>query len=160
LALWFAEAPDEAAMHRLWRSAFGVYGSRHLMVDAETATARDDNPIPASTSWSQAPPLLISPRLRRTGSYERRGHASRVISREDGRRLLAERATRQAEQTAAARARLATGRPIRLGQLGELDEDAFRLFRGPDHVIDIVDLTGDSSEFAAEPQTAPRRLVA
>jgi uncharacterized protein (TIGR02677 family) len=209
LALWFAEAPDEAAMHRLWRSAFGVYGSRHLMVDAETAKARDDNPIPASTSWGQAPPLLISPRLRRTGSYERRGHASRVISREDGRRVLAERAARQAEQTAAARARLATGRPIRLGQLGELDEDAFRLFltllsdvlsagrpdqreirtttadgslgvqlitlanapqveirtpagvlRGPDHMIEIVDLTGDASEFAAEHQTAPRRLVA
>lgn len=128
LALWFAQAPDEGAMHRLWRTAFGLYGSRHLMLDAETAAAREQHPVPATTPWSQAPPLLISPRLRRTGSYERRGRLARVISRQDGRRLLAERAAQEAEQTAAARARLATGHPIRLGQLGELDQDAFRLF--------------------------------
>ena len=35
---------------------------------------------------------------------------------------------RQSEQTAAARARLATGRPTKLGELGELDPDAFGLF--------------------------------
>jgi uncharacterized protein (TIGR02677 family) len=194
LALWFAEAPDDAALHRLWRAAFGVYGSRHLVLDDDTRKAREEQPVPASTSWMQGPPLHISPRLRRTGSYERRGHPNRVVNREDSRRLLAQRAARQTEQTAAARARLATGRPTHLGELGELDRDAFGLFlallgdalsarrsgqrkvstttadgalhislvaladadlveirtpagvfRGPDHVIEIADLTPGSN---------------
>jgi uncharacterized protein (TIGR02677 family) len=128
LALWFAQAPDDDALHRLWRTAFGVYSSRHLVLDGETLKAREEQPVPVSTSWMQAPPLQISPRLRRTGSYERRGHPNRVTSREDGRRLLAARAARQTEQTAIARRRLATGRLTMLGQLGELDPDAFSLF--------------------------------
>jgi len=190
LALWFAEAPDEAALHRLWRGAFGLYGSRHLVLDGDTRTAREEQPVAPSTSWREAPPLYISPRLRRTGSYERRGRAHRITDREEGRRLLAQLAARQSEQTAAARARLATGRPTKLGELGELDPGAFGLFlsllgdalaarrpdrrevatttvdgtlgvrlvaladagpveirtpagifRGPDHVIEIADLT-------------------
>lgn len=128
LALWFAEAPDDAAMHRLWRSAFGLYGSRHLVLDGDTRTAREESPVQPSTSWHDAPALHISPRLRRTGSYERRGRPNRIANREEGRRLLAQLAARQSEQTAAARARLATGRPTKLGELGELDPDAFGLF--------------------------------
>jgi uncharacterized protein (TIGR02677 family) len=128
LALWFAQAPDDAALHRLWRSAFGVYGSRHLILDDETRKAREEEPVPTSTLWMQAPPLNISPQLRRTGSYERRGRPNRIASREEGRRLLAELTARQTEQTAAARARLATGRPTSLGELGELELDAFGLF--------------------------------
>ncbi len=128
LALWFAEAPDDAALHRLWRSAFGLYGSRHLVLDSDTHTAREESPVQPSASWRDAPPLHISPRLRRTGSYERRGRPNRIANREQGRRLLAQLAARQSEQTAAARARLATGRPTRLGELGELDADAFGLF--------------------------------
>ncbi|MGI8801863.1 MAG: TIGR02677 family protein [Solirubrobacteraceae bacterium] len=128
LAVWFAEAPDDAALHRLWRSAFGVYGSRHMTLDHDTRELRDRDPVPPSTSWLAAPPLLISPRLRRTGSYERRGKPNRVISRDEGRRLLVARVAREAEQTAAARDRLATDRPVRLGHVGELDPDAFRLF--------------------------------
>jgi uncharacterized protein (TIGR02677 family) len=128
LALWFAQAPDAQAMHRLWRGAFGLYASRHLMLDGDTLSEREEQPVPASTSWIQAPPLRISPRLRRTGSYERRGHPNRIASREEGRLVLARLAARQTEQTAAARARLATGRPTRLGELGELDRDAFGLF--------------------------------
>ncbi len=128
LALWFAEAPDDGALHRLWRSAFGLYGSRHLVLDGDTRTAREQSPVQPSTSWRDAPPLHISPRLRRTGSYERRGRPNRIANREEGRRLLAQLAARQSEQTAAARARLATGRPTKLGELGELDPDAFGLF--------------------------------
>jgi uncharacterized protein (TIGR02677 family) len=51
-----------------------------------------------------------------------------VIDRHRERQLLAERAAAEAEQTAAARARLVTERPIRLGNLGHLDPDAFSLF--------------------------------
>jgi uncharacterized protein (TIGR02677 family) len=130
LALWFAEAPDDGARHRLWRGAFGLYGSRHLVLDSDTRTAREEQPVSPSTSWREAPPLHISPRLRRTGSYERRGRANRIADREEGRRLLARLAAEQSEQTAAARARLATGRPTKLGELGELDTDAFGLFLG------------------------------
>jgi uncharacterized protein (TIGR02677 family) len=142
--------------------------------------------------------LMVSPRLRRTGSYARRGKPNRVIDRRAERRLLAERAAAEAEQTAMARARLVTERPIRLSDLGHLEPDAFSLFlallgealsaqrpdereirtatgdgsleirlapvpngtsveisteagvfRGVDHVLQIVDLT-----------TAARRLVA
>ena len=36
LARWFAEAPDEASCHRLWRVAFALSPSRHLRVNSET----------------------------------------------------------------------------------------------------------------------------
>lgn len=128
LARWFAQAPDEASMHRLWRVSFGVGSARHLMIDADTLTARDEQPVASSTPWSAAPPLEISPRLRRTGSYERRGRPNRIVDRAEHRRQLEQHATRQAAETASARARLATGSPIRLGQLDNLDSTAFGLF--------------------------------
>jgi uncharacterized protein (TIGR02677 family) len=130
LALWFAQAPDEAAMHRLWRSAFGLSPARHLTSDADTLAARADEPVPASTPWAHAPPLEISPRLRRTGSYERRGKPSRVTDRSEQRRHLAELAAKEAAQLAEARAALATERPIRLSDIATLDEEPFRLFLG------------------------------
>src|SRR4051794_9305205 len=121
LAVWFAHAPDEAAMHRLWQATVGVHSCRHLTLDAHTPQARADDPVSASTPWRVAPPLMISPRLRRTGSYERRGKPNRVIDRRRERRLLADRAAAEAEQTAAARARLVTEHPIRLSDVGHLD---------------------------------------
>jgi uncharacterized protein (TIGR02677 family) len=128
LARWFAQAPDDVAMHRLWRVAFGLSSSRHMMIDGDAMLARAENPVPAGTPWSQAPPLQISPQLRRTGSYERRGRPNRVVSRREQQRLLADLAARQTAQIAAARARLATTQPVRLGELGELDPTAFGLF--------------------------------
>ncbi|MPY80064.1 MAG: TIGR02677 family protein [Actinophytocola sp.] len=126
LARWFADAPDDAALHRLWRSAFGLSSARHLTVDE----ALLDTPVAPTTPWEDAPALEISPRLRKTGSYERRGKPNRIIDRSDQRRHLAEIAARQAAETAAARRALATTRPTRLSDLGELDPDAFRLFLG------------------------------
>ena len=128
LAVWFAEAPDEAAMHRLWQASFGLHSSRHLTVDADTLEQRRDEPVPPGTAWSDAPPLMISPRLRRTGSYERRGKPNRVIDRAQARRALAARVAAEAGQTAAARARLVSEHPVRLSDLGHLDADAFGLF--------------------------------
>jgi uncharacterized protein (TIGR02677 family) len=130
LALWFAQAPDDAALHRLWRTAFGLSSSRHLTVDADTLAARTDEPVPAATPWAEAPPLQVSPRLRKTGSYERRGKPSRIADRSEQRRHLAELAAREAAETAAARAALATDRPVRLSDVGTLPADAFRLFLG------------------------------
>ncbi len=128
LAVWFAQAPDEAAMHRLWQATFGLQSSRHLTLDTDSAQARAKDPVSPSTPWREAPPLMISPRLRRTGSYARRGKPNRVIDRREERRLLAARAAAEAQQTAAARARLVTQHPIRLSDLGHLDFDAFSLF--------------------------------
>ncbi|WP_030171362.1 TIGR02677 family protein [Spirillospora albida] len=123
LARWFAEAPDEAAMHRLWRAAFGLTSARHLTVTADTLAAEGTNP-----PWAEAPPVRISPQLRRTGSYERRGRPNRVQDRSEARRLLREHAEREAAETAAARARLRTDGPTLLSELGVLDPRTFRLF--------------------------------
>lgn len=128
LARWFAEAPDDEARHRLWRVAFGLHPARHLTVDADTLEARTADPVAATTSWRKSEPVRISPQLRRTGSYERRGKPRRVADRTEARRQLAELAARQVEQTALARAALATGGETRLSRLGELDPVAFALF--------------------------------
>jgi uncharacterized protein (TIGR02677 family) len=128
LAVWFAQAPDQAAMHQLWQATFGLHSCRHLTLDADTVQARVTQPVAPSTPWHEAPPLMISPRLRRTGSFERRGKPNRIIDRRAERQVLAERAAAQTEQTAAARARLVTQHPVRLSDLGHLDPDAFSLF--------------------------------
>ena len=44
LATWFAQAPDDAATHRLWRSVFGLSSARHLTVDEDTLTEVDRVP--------------------------------------------------------------------------------------------------------------------
>ncbi|WP_280877558.1 TIGR02677 family protein [Streptomyces pseudovenezuelae] len=128
LARWFAEAPDDAARHRLWRAAFGLYPARHLTVDADTLDRRSAHPVAASTPWAEAEPLRISPQLRRTGSYERRGRTRRVQDRSEQRKHLAEIAAKQAQEITAARASLATDGTTRLSALGELDPLAFGLF--------------------------------
>lgn len=128
LARWFAEAPDDDARHRLWRTAFGLHPARHLTIDSDTLAARTARPVPAATPWAEAEPLRISPQLRRTGSYERRGKPRKVEDRSEARRRLAEIAAEQAAETAAARARLTTDGTTRLSALGELDLVAFGLF--------------------------------
>lgn len=124
LARWFAEAPGDDDLHRLWRASFGLSAARHLSVNEESL----EEAVPAQIPWAEAPPLVISPRLRRTGSYERRGKPSRVIDRSIERRHLSDIARREAAETAAARAALATTHPTRLSDVGELDPMAFRCF--------------------------------
>lgn len=131
LARFFAEAPSDEDAHRLWRAAFALTPARHLSVDAETEDSWSREQLPPNTPWEQAPPLQISPRLRETGSYERRGSPNKVADRSAARALLAEEAELEAAQTAAARSRLATDGPTLLSELGGregLDRRAFRLF--------------------------------
>lgn len=123
LARWFAQCPTDADAHRLWRAAFGLTSSRHLTVESD---AGDD--VPASVSWSQAPQVEISVRLRATGSYQRRGAPSKVVDRSRQRAHLAEFVAAEREQADLARRRLATGRPILLSELGMLDPAEFQLF--------------------------------
>jgi uncharacterized protein (TIGR02677 family) len=130
LARWFAEAPDDTAAHALWRAAFGLTSARHLSVTPDTiAEWEQERPSP-NTPWREAPPVRISPQLRKTGSYERRGRPNRVTDRAEQRQLLAAQAAREAAETSAARARLCTDGPVLLSQLGVLDTRVFRLFLG------------------------------
>jgi uncharacterized protein (TIGR02677 family) len=126
LARWFAEAPDDAAAHRLWRAAFGLSPARHLSVTGETADEWRD--VPAGTPWQDAPPIRISPQLRKTGTYERRGKPSQVRDRTAERELLRLQADEEALQTAEARRRLRTTGPTLLSDLDVLDPKTFRLF--------------------------------
>jgi uncharacterized protein (TIGR02677 family) len=126
LARWFAEAPDDQAAHRLWRAAFGLCPARHLSVTGETVDAWRD--IPAGTRWHEAPPIHISPQLRKTGAYERRGKPNQVRDRSAERQFLRVKAEREAAETAVARRRLRTTGPTLLSDLGELDPRAFGLF--------------------------------
>jgi uncharacterized protein (TIGR02677 family) len=126
LARWFAEAPDDAAAHRLWRAAFGLSPARHLSVTGETADEWRD--VPAGTAWRDAPPIRISPQLRKTGTYERRGKPSQVRDRSADRELLRRQAEQEAIQTAEARRRLRTNGPTLLSDLDVLDPRTFRLF--------------------------------
>lgn len=124
LARWFAQVGTDADAHRLWRAAFGLAPSRHLGL----APADADDPIPASTSWLDAPAVTVAARLRATGHYQRRGAPSRVVDRSAQRARLAAVAAAERAQTEAAIRRLATGRPVRLGDLGRLDRTEFPLF--------------------------------
>jgi uncharacterized protein (TIGR02677 family) len=126
LARWFGEAPDDAAAHRLWWAAFGLSPARHLSVTADTTDEWDN--VPAGTPWREAPPIRISPQLRKTGTYERRGQPSQVRDRSAARELLRRRAEEEAAQTAKARRRLCTSGPTFLSDLDVLDPRAFRLF--------------------------------
>ena len=128
LARWFAALPDDGDRHRLWRSAFGLTPVRHLSVTAETQDAWEAADLGNATPWAQAPTVQVSPQLRRTGSYERRGKGAKVADRSEAKALLLARAREESEQTAAARERILTHGPRPLSELGDLDPDAFRLF--------------------------------
>ncbi|MFT4189516.1 MAG: TIGR02677 family protein [Aeromicrobium sp.] len=130
LARWFAALPTDGDRHRLWRSAFGLTSARHLTVTAATEEAWAAADLGNTTAWADAPPVEISPQLRKSGSYERRGRATRVHDRSAAKAMLAERARAEAEQTAAARRRVLTDGPQRLSAFDELDPEAFRLFLG------------------------------
>lgn len=130
LARWFAALPSDGDRHRLWRSAFGLTPVRHLTVTPETVDAWDDAVLGNAAPWDEAPGVEISPQLRRTGSYERRGKATRVADRSEAKAMLREQARAQAEQTAEARRRILTGGPKPLSSFGVLDGEAFNLFLG------------------------------
>jgi uncharacterized protein (TIGR02677 family) len=128
LARWFALTECDADAHRLWRAAFALSPARHLRIDEETLAVRDQQPIPATTSWMEAEAVLISPRLRKTGQQHRRGRPANVIDRGDDKKILAELAKQEAEQVESARDRLATGQITRLSELGPLNRSEFQMF--------------------------------
>jgi uncharacterized protein (TIGR02677 family) len=145
LARWFAETGTLAEAHRLWRAAFALSPARHLRIDAATLEARDQDPVPARTSWLDAPPILVSPRLRRTGRYRRRGAPRQIIDRTAEKRILEEAARAEAGQILAAEERLAGKGRLRLSELGRLDSLEFQLF---------LDLLGEALSRKIRPDEA------
>ena len=143
LARWFAACDSDADAHRLWRAAFALSPARHLTVDHDTLVARDQSPVAPATSWLDAPPVEISPRLRRTGRTTRKGRINDVIDRSRGKALLAELARAELAQAAAARRQLCTDGPARLSTLATLDPSAFALF---------LDLLGAALAMAVDPR--------
>jgi uncharacterized protein (TIGR02677 family) len=141
LARWFAECDSEVGAHRLFRAAFGLAPARHLVVDDDTLDARDAIPVAPRTSWLEAPPVRISPRLRATGRHARRGPPSAVVDRSREKALLARLAAEEAAQAEAAERRLATGARMRLSEMGRLEAAEFGLF---------LELLGDA--LAARPR--------
>jgi uncharacterized protein (TIGR02677 family) len=121
LALWFAEANNDADAHRLWRASFALSPARHLALAPESGAG-------ASVSWRDAPPVVLHPLLRERGALPTRGAPPKIRDRSQEREHLAERMAQEAAQTELARRRLATGREMRLSELGILDRHAFALF--------------------------------
>ncbi len=125
LAQWFADCGSDDDAHRLARAAFALNPARHFSLDVQT-----EEDVPASTSWLDAPPLTINPRLREYGEAAPRGPLPRVRERNRERELMAQQLAEESSQVEAARQRLATGRPTRLSEIGELDTHEFALFLG------------------------------
>ena len=128
LALWFTEAENDGAAHRLWRAAFGLNPARHLKIDDATLEEINSNPVPAQTSWFDGPAIQISPRLRATGRHHRPGAPKAIVDFSHDKEQLAREAEAETEQILAAQRRFATGRPVRLSEIGYLDRTEFGLF--------------------------------
>ena len=122
LARWFAQAPTDEDLHRLWRVAFGLRrpGTSALPRTA-TAQCRPRRHGRMHHRWTSvrgcAEPAATRAAASRTASW--------TVPRMDATWLSF--AAKEAAETAAARERLATARPTRLADLGELDL-LFRLF--------------------------------
>jgi uncharacterized protein (TIGR02677 family) len=143
LASWFAACSDDNAAHRLARAAFAFNPARHFILNADA-----DAELPASTSWRDATPLRVHPRLREYGEAVPRGPLPRVRDRDQARAFLSLQLAQESQQVEAARRRLATGQPARLSDLGELDLHAFDLFLG---------LLGEALSDQAGPDAAVER---
>lgn len=127
LARWFADCESDDDAHRLWRAAFGLGPARHLVVDEATLEQWESGPCSASTKWADAPPLVLSPRLRSTGHHARRGRPNNVIDRGAERDFMRRRRAAELIALAEAERRIVSDGPIHLSTLGSLSEGAFAL---------------------------------
>lgn len=144
LAGWFADCASDDDAHRLARAAFALNPARHLVLNP----AAGADAVPASTPWADAPPLQVHPRLRQQGQASPRGPQPRARLRDAERAQLAALMQEESRQLDAARRRLAQGRPLRLSQLGALDEAEFGL---------VLGLLGDALSEQAGPDATVER---
>lgn len=128
LAVAFAHCHHARDAHRLWRTAFALSPARHFSVSDATLVERDQRPIAPSTSWSESPPLLISPSLRKTGRVARSARLPRIVDNREELAQLREATRVEAEQLQAARAALLTHGQVRISELETMDAAAFPMF--------------------------------
>jgi uncharacterized protein (TIGR02677 family) len=120
LARWFAAAPSQEDMHRLWATAFGLASARHAHL-----VHPDPETVPASDSWRDAPPVEVSPLLRSSGRTERFTRTGRVRDVGAVKAARAERARKERAELEAAWDLLRTSSPVRLSDFGTLDHEVF-----------------------------------
>lgn len=124
LARWFASAPTDADLHRLYSAAFGAGSARHAHL-----AHPDPELISSSDSWHEAPPVEVSALLRTSGRNERFSKAGKVRDVAELKARRAEHARIEREELRAAWAALATGGQVRLSRFGTLEHSTLeRLF--------------------------------
>ena len=144
------EAPSEADAHRLWRAAFGLGASRHLMINDSTLDHHETQNILPDTSWLDAPPLNLSLRLRGTSSTWRGGRLTRIIDRTAEKQRLAAATHEEALRILRAQNRFVAGTRMRLSDLVQLESDELDVlleFLGEE--IAGVDLHDDPTEIVS-----------
>ncbi|MEU1557051.1 TIGR02677 family protein [Streptomyces scabiei] len=127
LARWFAAAPAEEDLHRLWSAAFGLGPARHAHL-----AHPDPELIPSSRSWAETPPVEVSALLRSSGRTERFTRTARVRDVTAVRAERAERARAERAELALACRMLQTRGPVRLSAFGELEPAVF------DRLLDLL----------------------
>lgn len=124
LAVWFADAPTDDDRHRLAAVAFGLAPARHLAIDDDTRDAQARQAVLPGTSWADAPPVEVSPRLRATGSYERRGKPTSIRDRSAERLTIARAVDQQRVLAERLREQLIRETPTPIGALPITDPEA------------------------------------
>ncbi|MFF7361983.1 TIGR02677 family protein [Streptomyces sp. NPDC008125] len=143
LARWFAAAPGEEDMHRLWSVAFGLGAARHAHL-----AHPDPELISSTVSWSQAPPVEVSALLRSSGRTERFTRTARVRDVAAVKAARSRRARTEREELALALRGLATHGPVRLSSFGTLDPLVFER---------LLDLLGRA--LSARPDSTGKRTA-
>lgn len=108
LASRFASTATDAEAHLLFNTVFALQPARHAHLAHE-----DEERIPSTLSWQDAPPVKVPPRQRRTDK-EYLGVIGKI------KEVRRQRATLEHPED------LTTNGPIRLSRLRELDDDTFR----------------------------------
>ncbi len=116
LARWFSVLPEEADLHRLWSTAFGLAPARHAHL-----AHPDPELISHHATWAESPPVEVSALLRTAGKNERLGRTGTVpdvsaLRKERAARAVAERVALQQ-----AWARLHTHGVRKLSEFAELE---------------------------------------
>jgi uncharacterized protein (TIGR02677 family) len=121
LARWFSVAGDTDDLHRLWSTMFGLSPARHAHL-----AHPDPELVSPSCSWSQAPPVEVSPLLRSSGRVERFSRTARIRDVSKVKAERAERARAERAELQAAWSLLDTGGgSIALSSFGALDHALF-----------------------------------
>src|SRR5580658_9607885 len=121
LARRVSVAGDTQDLHRLWSTMFGLSPARHAHL-----AHPDPELVSPSCSWSQAPPVEVSPLLRSSGRVERFSRTARIRDVTKVKAERAERARAERAELQAAWSLLDTGgASIRLSDFGALDHSLF-----------------------------------